>query len=354
MFSAKPFSNRTEKKFSLYEKFKMIFMTITFISIIRFILFYIFAILLILSMIITHLGFSIYDKNNVIQNIHPIRRFFCFLNQLFARACLFILGYYWIRETKKDNTCLNYPSYLENNNVKIILSNHISFLDSLYFLSRGSYYFLASAKLLKMFLIGRVLKNAGAIFVPTNEEEKKIYADPNKVIRDIITSSNITRPLLIFPEGTVKQNDYLYNFQLGAFRPLSPVRPVILNFKHKHCDPSWTFSHSATYIIFRLCCQFVNFLDVKYLGIYSPDNENSVEFKNKIEKVYLEKSPNLKKINLSVNDTHFYGKLFEINKDLANYAYDIYLDKSIVEYNIDKKELIERINKRFNEDNTLK
>ena len=322
MFSALPFSNKTEtQRYPIYEKIKMTLMIITLLPFIRLILFFLTSGLLLVSLILTHLCYKIY-KNNKISNMSPIRRFFYFLNQKLARSCLFILGYYWINESFEDKKCCTYPSYLENNKTKIIICNHISFLDSLYFMSRGSYYFLASAALRNNCLYKFILESMGAIFVPTNENEKDIFKNPNEIINDIINSENINRPILIFPEGAVKQNNYLFNFQLGAFRPLKPIRPIILNYNNKYCDPSWTYSHGMLFILFRLCCQFINFLEVKYLKIYEPNiSQTPIEFKNILEKAYLEKSQNLVKINLSVNDSFFYRKLYQKNKKLADYAY---------------------------------
>jgi 1-acyl-sn-glycerol-3-phosphate acyltransferase len=357
MITSKPFFNKTNSKnWTKYEIIKTILMSITGISFARFILFFIFIGLLLLSLSLTHCFYSFYDKNGEIANFSKFRRFMCYSNQIFARICLFILGYYYINETyeDKDNNCCNYFNYYEGQNKpKIVILNHVSVLDSLYFLSKGSYYFLATAGLLEYPIIGRVLKNAGAIFVPRNEKEKNIFPNPNTVIELFIKNKNLSRPLLLAPEGTTHQNDYLFNFQLGAFRPMTPIRPVLLDFQFNHMDPSWTFSCSPIYIIFRLCCQFINYLDVKNLKVQTPNDEENPElFKNRIEQLYLNSNTKLVKVDLSVSDNYYFKKLYKENSNMAIFTYDTILKKSISKHTPEEKKEIEiKIKSEFNNSN---
>jgi lysophosphatidylcholine acyltransferase/lyso-PAF acetyltransferase len=351
MVTSKPFLNKTN--WTKYEIIKTILMTITGISIARFILFFLFIGFLLLSLSLTHCFYSFSDINGEITNFSKLRRFMCFFNQIFARMCLFILGYYYINETfeEKDNNFCNYFTYYEGQNKpKIVILNHISVLDSLYFLSKGSYYFLATAGLLEYPIIGRVLKNVGAIFVPRNDKEKSIFPNPNTIIESFIKNKNLSRPLLLAPEGTTHQNNYLFNFQLGAFRPMTSIQPVLLDFQFKHLDPSWTYSCSPIYTIFGLCCQFINYLDVKNLKVQVPNDEENPElFKNRVEQLYLNSNTELVKVDLSVSDNYYFKKLYKENSNMAIFAYDNCIKKSIAKHNLEEKNEIEiKIKSEFN------
>ncbi len=343
MVTSKSFFIKTnDKKWSKYELIKTFLMSITGISIVRFILFSVFFVLLALSLSVTH---SLHDSK--------FKKFICFFNQILSRSCLFILGYYYINETFVDNDYNNIVDYFTYYNgqdkPKMIIYNHVSVLDSLYFISRGDYYFMVTTGLLKYPLLGKVLENIGAIFVPRNKEEKNIFPNPNTVIESNIKKS--LKPVLIAPEGATHQNDYLYNFQLGPFRPMVPIRPVILDYKFKHADPSWTYSCSPIYTIFRLCCQFINYLDVKNLPIQKPtENETPELFRDRVEKLYLESNLKFIKVDLSVNDSHYFGKKYNENPEMAIYIYDNIITKSISKYTDEEKLEIENIfrNKKVN------
>ncbi len=340
MVTSKSFFIKTnDKKWSKYELIKTFLMTITGISIARFIMFSFFLGLLLSSLTITH---SFFNKNGEI----------CFSNKILARICLFILGYYYINEKFLDNEyniCEYFTYYNGQDKPKMITYNHVSILDSLYFLSRGNYYFLVTSDLLGYPILGNVLKTIKAIFVPRNKEEKNNFPNPNIVIESHIKKS--LKPVLIAPEGTTHQNDYLYNFQLGAFRPMIPIRPVILDYKFKHVDPSWTYNCSNSYMLFRLCCQFINHLDVKILPIQKPnENETPELFKNRVEKLYLESNPKFIKVDLSVIDSHYFGKIYNDDPEMAIYIYDNIIKKSISKYTDEEKLEIENIfrNKKIN------
>lgn len=340
----KPFFSKTN--WNKYEIIKTILMCISGISIIRFILFFIFFGLLLLCLNITHLFYSFYDVNGNIKSFSKFRRFICYFPQIISRICLFVLGYYYINETfdDKDYKLNNYFNYYEGDTKpKIVIYNHISFLDSLYFLSKGQFNILVTAGLLDIHIIGKVLKNIGTIFVARNKEEKTIFPNPNKVIELIVKNKNPTKPILLAPEGTTHQNDYLFNFQLGAFRPLVPIRPVILDFKFKHIDPSWTYSCSPIYTLFMLCCQFINHLDVKNLKVQNPyDNEKPEDFRDRVKQIYLESNPKLIKVDLSVLDSHYFNKLYNKNPNIAIYIYENIIKKSISNYSSEEKIELEK------------
>ncbi|KAJ6812600.1 lysophospholipid acyltransferase LPEAT1 [Iris pallida] len=78
--------------------------------------------------------------------------------------------------------------------------------------------------------------------------------------------------MMLFPEGTTTNGDYLLPFKTGAFLAKVPVRPVILRYPYKRFSPAWDSISGARHI-FLLLCQFVNHLEVTHLPVYYPSKE---------------------------------------------------------------------------------
>lgn len=286
------FLNKTElSNYNYYEKFKNIFFTTTLIAPIRFILTMFFSLF---GMFTLYIGFAFYNGK-----ISTLRRLFLLIPQFFARLTLFIMGYYYINEqyeTKSNKfsqfTKWHFPSYLERKDgPKIIIANHVTFLDSIFFVSRGYFNVVAKASLINYPIIGKILKGFNPILVPFTKEEKALLPDANIQISKAILGDS--KPLLIFPEGCTKQSNYLIKFRLGAFKPLTSIQPVILKYDFKHMDISWTKGTYELKLIYRLCCQFINHLNVKYLNIINNDkniNNNPENYRDIIYNIMLNES----------------------------------------------------------------
>jgi len=82
------------------------------------------------------------------------------------------------------------------------------------------------------------------------------------------------QPILVFPEGTTHNSKVMITFKDGAFAPGLPVQPALLRYKYTHCDPSWVWSGpEAPMLMFKLMCQLVNSLEVEFLPVCSPSQE---------------------------------------------------------------------------------
>jgi len=51
------------------------------------------------------------------------------------------------------------------------------------------------------------------------------------------------------------------------------VQPVAIRYPHINFNPAWVFGPSQAMTVVRLCCQFVNFMEVTYLPVYVPSEE---------------------------------------------------------------------------------
>ncbi|KAF6160409.1 hypothetical protein GIB67_019178 [Kingdonia uniflora] len=84
--------------------------------------------------------------------------------------------------------------------------------------------------------------------------------------------------LLLFPEGTTTNGKVLISFQLGAFIPGYPIQPVVVRYPHVHFDQSWG-DISLGKLMFRMFTQFHNFMEIEYLPVVVPlenQKENAI------------------------------------------------------------------------------
>lgn len=85
--------------------------------------------------------------------------------------------------------------------------------------------------------------------------------------------------VLLFPEGTTTNGRSLISFQLGAFIPGYAIQPVVVRYPHVHFDQSWG-NISLARLMFRMFTQFHNFMEVEYLPLVLPQEnqkENAVQ-----------------------------------------------------------------------------
>lgn len=123
----------------------------------------------------------------------------------------------------------------------IVVSNHLSYIDGAVlalFLSVPR--IVAMAGSLKVPLFGPLVKEIECICIDRS--------DPNsrKLTMDAIEKhcqewKPGSRPLLIFPEGTVSNGESLLPFRKGAFIPGAPVRPVLLVYTGSWTPAATTF-----------------------------------------------------------------------------------------------------------------
>lgn len=130
----------------------------------------------------------------------------------FIRVILFILGFYSIRVFSSES------------NAAILVSNHVSILDFLILFATtdGSCFVVQSTHpLFKIPLVRSILDP----FIVEN--------DPvllKKRIRELEKHEKI----VIFPEGTTTNGQYLIHFTRGAFEVGIPVQPTVICYPFRH------------------------------------------------------------------------------------------------------------------------
>ncbi|XP_031251991.1 lysophospholipid acyltransferase LPEAT1-like [Pistacia vera] len=78
--------------------------------------------------------------------------------------------------------------------------------------------------------------------------------------------------MMLFPEGTTTNGDFLLPFKTGAFLARVPVLPVILRYPYQRFSLAWDSISGARHVLFLLC-QFVNHIEVTRLPVYYPSQQ---------------------------------------------------------------------------------
>lgn len=97
-------------------------------------------------------------------------------------------------------------------------------------------------------------------------------------ILDRVKSPEDWPHILIFPEGTCTNRQSLIRFKPGAFYPGQKVQPVLIRYPNKTDTLTWTWQgpHVAI-LLWKTLAQFHNFVEIEYLPVYTPSDE---EIKN--------------------------------------------------------------------------
>ncbi|ERN17558.1 lysophospholipid acyltransferase LPEAT1 isoform X1 [Amborella trichopoda] len=204
--------------------------------------------------------------------------------RLLSRAMLFVLGFYWIKETYRipDQVGSNSGEKLagENEHTEVsdrpgaIISNHISYLDILYHMSSSFPSFVAKRSVARLPLVGLISKCLGCVYVQ-RESKTLDFKGVSGVVTERVQAAHqnkLAPKMMLFPEGTTTNGDFLLPFKTGAFLCKAPVLPVILQYPYERFSPAWD-TISGIRHVFLLFCQFVNYIEVIHLPVYYPSPE---------------------------------------------------------------------------------
>lgn len=194
-----------------------------------------------------------------------------------ARAMMFVFGFYWIREYDcrfPDAEGEHLDQSKELGRPGAIVSNHVSYVDILYHMSSSFPSFVAKRSVARLPLVGLISKCLGCIFVQ-RESKTSDFKGVSGAVTERIQRAHQQKNspmMLLFPEGTTTNGDYLLPFKTGAFLAKAPVQPVILRYPYKRFSPAWDSMSGARHV-FLLLCQFVNYLEVVHLPVYYPSEQ---------------------------------------------------------------------------------
>ncbi|RDX83669.1 Lysophospholipid acyltransferase LPEAT1, partial [Mucuna pruriens] len=200
-----------------------------------------------------------------------------------SRLMLFVLGFYWITHTYRIPHAHENPTTTQKeNNAQpedmgspgVIISNHVSYLDILYHTSSSFPSFVAKKSVAKLPLVGLISKCLGCVLVQ-RESKSSDFKGVSAVVTERIREAhqNTSAPIMmLFPEGTTTNGDFLLPFKTGGFLARAPVLPVILSYHYERFSPAWESISGVRHVIFILC-QFVNYMEVTVLPTYYPSEQ---------------------------------------------------------------------------------
>ncbi|KAL8087743.1 hypothetical protein AgCh_037776 [Apium graveolens] len=191
-----------------------------------------------------------------------------------SRALLFVIGFYSISESFDFSEAERSDQSNEAERPGAIVSNHVSYLDILYHMSASFPSFVAKRSVGKLPLVGLISKCLGCVYVQ-RESKSSDFKGVSGVVNERVREAhqNKSAPvMMLFPEGTTTNGDYLLPFKTGAFLPKAPVLPVILRYPYQRFSPAWDTISGVRHVIL-LFCQFVNHLEVTRLPVYCPSQE---------------------------------------------------------------------------------
>ncbi|KAB5526800.1 hypothetical protein DKX38_020647 [Salix brachista] len=201
-----------------------------------------------------------------------------------SRMLLFVVGFYWISVSYRDIDLPDQNKSSSQNEGKdqseeperlgAIISNHVSYLDILYHMSASFPSFVAKRSVAKLPLVGLISKCLGCVYVQ-RESKSSDFKGVSGIVTERVKEAheNSSAPMMmLFPEGTTTNGDFLLPFKTGAFLATAPVRPVILRYPYKRFSPAWD-SISGALHVFYLFCQFINHMEAIWLPVYYPSQE---------------------------------------------------------------------------------
>jgi lysophosphatidylcholine acyltransferase/lyso-PAF acetyltransferase len=157
-----------------------------------------------------------------------------------------------------------------------VAAPHSSFLDVFVYYVLGLPAVVSRADNAKIPFIGRLVRSVQPIFTDRTDQKNK-----SNTIKEIIRRSSPTSEwpqVLIFPEGTTTNGSSLITFKPGAFIPGLAVQPVCVNFCNRLDTVRWTWEGPSAYkVVFYTLCQFNNNLEITYLPVYSPNEEEKLD-----------------------------------------------------------------------------
>ncbi|KAI5598314.1 hypothetical protein BDE02_02G123600 [Populus trichocarpa] len=201
-----------------------------------------------------------------------------------SRLLLFVLGFYWISESYRDIELPNQIKSSSQNEGKdqsedlersgAIISNHVSYLDILYHMSASFPSFVAKRSVAKLPLVGLISKCLGCVYVQ-RESNSSDFKGVSGVVTKRVKEAHENRSapmMMLFPEGTTTNGEFLLPFKTGAFLATAPVHPVILRYPYQRFSLAWDSISGARHV-FYLFCQFINHMEAIWLPVYYPSQE---------------------------------------------------------------------------------
>ncbi|XP_040287239.1 lysophosphatidylcholine acyltransferase 1 isoform X1 [Bufo bufo] len=212
--------------------------------------------------------------------------------KVIMRTMWFAGGFHWV--TVKGRQALPAEAPI------LTLAPHSSYFDAIpVTMTMASIVMKAESKDIPVW--GTLINFIRPVFVSRSDQDSR-----KKTVEEIrrrAQSNGIWPQVMIFPEGTCTNRSCLITFKPGAFIPGVPVQPVVLRYPNKMDTITWTWQGpGAMDILWLTLCQFHNYVEIEFLPIYTPSEEekrNPALYANNVRHVMA------KALGVSVTDYTF-------------------------------------------------
>ncbi|XP_069913021.1 lysophosphatidylcholine acyltransferase 1 isoform X1 [Oryctolagus cuniculus] len=191
------------------------------------------------------------------------RRAVDFLLKAIMRAMWFAGGFHWV--AVKGRRALPTEAAV------LTLAPHSSYFDAIpVTMTMSSIVMKAESRDIPIW--GTLIRYIRPVFVSRSDQDSR-----RKTVEEIrrrAQSKGAWPQIMIFPEGTCTNRSCLITFKPGAFIPGVPVQPVVLRYPNKLDTITWTWQGpGALKILWLTLCQFHNQVEIEFLPVYSPSEE---------------------------------------------------------------------------------
>ncbi|KAM5138502.1 lysophosphatidylcholine acyltransferase 2 isoform 1-T1 [Mantella aurantiaca] len=191
----------------------------------------------------------------------------CFLSCL-GRLFYFSMGFH-VRITGKPASFSESPIF--------VVAPHSSFFDGIAVIASGMPSTVSRAENIAVPIFGSILHSLQPILVSRTDPDSR--KNTLNEITKRTTSQGEWPQVLIFPEGTCTNRSCLISFKPGAFYPKVPVQPIILRYQNTLDTVTWTWQgYSAAKLLLMTVCQFCTNVEVEFLPVYVPSEEEKKDF----------------------------------------------------------------------------
>ncbi|CAD8049010.1 unnamed protein product [Paramecium sonneborni] len=230
---------------------------------------FVILILFILTMQVATIGFKLKDP-------WPESRLKIFkpLLQSLAKAYFYASGFIFIKEKRlrfEDFIPGYKATELSKGQPSIIISNHNSQYDTVAYIYKYLPSFISKLSVSKYPIFGQITTSLKSIYVDRSSEEsrQKCITDLAERVKQINQGEQYP-PVIIFPEGTTTNGEFLIPFKRGAFDPLLPVKICCLKYSKRRFHPVMDVIGIGYMTLFTLN-QFLNEVEIiEFQGLFDP------------------------------------------------------------------------------------
>lgn len=206
----------------------------------------------------------------------PVRLFFVACMKRCIRFTLLLWGF-WIRVKRKPGP--------DSHKARAFVSNHVTLFDAGFALDTH-WCVAAKEEALEIPITGRMIKALQGVpidRVSENGRQKSLEAVTARI------KDPSYPPLLVYPQGTTCNPNWLTTFKRGVFWAGEPIQPLVFRFKSKHFDLAWNYDTNGLLYVWRIFCQFYTIVEVEYLDVYFPNEHEKKDpflFASNVRQVY--------------------------------------------------------------------